>query len=322
MADDDQGSILQPVDHDPWYGRDPGFSGRGPVAVDNRPAPSADDTAFAQKNQWAYGQPWDDYFNNAMVRILASRQQNGEIVPRAGSFSGGLLSPKGNVAFPQTLFSSQQRTPIETVDLTTPEAQKIKQQLMDVHARAALMANRDPIAWLGFEPSHTAIDLLSGRGASLGVGGGTVMGVFDPIDDEVYANTIDDPANVIVHESIHRGLERLQQLRADDFKRSAPEPQNAFRGPNDPPDYQHMRVGRELSGRDNELMVRHIMATIMGDPDRAVIDRLGPQVATGTVKLSREAAEQYSAPYYRERLQRLRDLAADEIARKRLGGPR
>jgi len=105
----------------------------------------------------------------------------------------------------------------------------------DAYEAAQLAINRSPIAALGYQPRTTNLDTESGPDAS-------VVGSYSPKTDGIYSNAA-YPSN-LVHESVHRGLEKLRQANVV------------------PPE-----LWAKLP-KDEEYVTRYIMASAMGDPER------------------------------------------------------
>jgi len=133
-------------------------------------------------------------------------------------------------------------------------------------ARAQLAANRNAIASLGFDPARTTLDANS-QDINL-------HGAYSPKYDRIYARTQSPQGSVIVHESIHRGLEKLFSAQ--------PELYEVFK----------KLPGSDASERE-EYLVRWLMSRDAGNPE-AAISREGQQpmydvYAPETGQVEREA---------------------------------
>lgn len=162
----------------------------------------------------------------------------------------------------------------ETVDEKVSKVIESNPALAEIYAKAALVANRIPIAKVGFDPDKTNLDTLTGKDAN-------VAGVYSPTKDRMYVNA--EFAEAAVHESIHRGLKMLKKAR--------PDLANAF-----------LNLGTE------EDVVRYLMATQAGDPEKGRGDMAdaqrsnalwyiekGPQAKPRqeAIRVITEAAQQY-----------------------------
>jgi hypothetical protein len=165
----------------------------------------------------------------------------------------------------------------------------------DAYEAARLAVNRSPIAALGYQPRTTNLDTESGSDAA-------VVGSYSPKIDGIYSNAA-YPSN-LVHESIHRGLEKLRRANV-----VSPE------------------IWANLP-KDEEYITRYIMASAMGDPEKgrgpaADFERARALWLFGRSKDDPQARG--TNPYGRENRQALEDLNA--IASRYLlslhpGGPR
>lgn len=282
---DDQ-PVIVPVDHDPF---------QASAAPPQPTMPTNPDADFANANGMFYGQPWERYATNKDARVLGTDGH-----PVAGKFGGGneLLNPAAS------------DVDLENMSGMRPGVSRaIGQRLHNIYTRAALAAQRDPIATLGFDPRHASMDIvtadtnpINGRFNS---GKDTpVAGMMNPITGEAYVNNIiGDMAETLTHESIHRGLEGLANMRPADFMNALGD--WTFKGEKPTSPFQW------LDSEENENLVRYIMQTTMGptpNPNKP---------------LDEEAAQFYrSDPARLQRLQRLQALAAETIAAKHPMGPR
>ncbi len=150
---------------------------------------------------------------------------------------------------------------------------------MDYYARAALAANRSAIATLGYDPSRAAVDTEMKKG--------NIGGAYSPSKDAIYAGA-EDPSS-IVHESIHRGLQKIRQ---------------------DP------EVKKEISRIPEEMIVRFLMAKVMGDPEKegGTIDKLERSNALRMMELPLVSHD--------KTVDSIEKAAQNVIARQRPMGPR
>lgn len=154
-------------------------------------------------------------------------------------------------------------------------------------AQAALAANRNPIATLGFNPQKTILDTANDPEHA------TVAGTYRPVEDEIYANADPRLSSAIVHESLHRGIEIMKS---------------------DPKGKE--MLGQLIRGDDDERLVRYMMYKFAGDPEN-VPDKYPAQ------KRQREAGiKRYDNPEDNKRIDKLMEIAADIHKDRRPRGPR
>lgn len=245
--------------------------------------PTQHDADYARNYGFGDNSINEDYLNNSKARVLgfpvpvsepvkgkkpASREV---FVPASGVGSGGaeLLNPENS----------------SVVDLNQTSNSSLQGQLTNTMMRAALAANRNPISALGFDPSKVVVDSL--------VQNPTVGGFYRRKDDGIYSSL--SPDDSIVHESTHRGLQKLREQY---------------------PDKAEALLGRGKSP-DEESVVRWLMHSLAGDPEGR----------NGTVdaKQRQHALDLYNSPYhvdYNENLSQLQELAIDAMKnRGKRAGP-
>lgn len=166
--------------------------------------PSREDALDAQKNGFGYGTQYGGYVEGtAGARVLNTSALQYKTLP-------ALMN-----ALSDKTASKIVNDPEKTLSLT----------------RAALAANRNPVAALGFDPRHIT---LSNDGNL------TIAGAYKPGSDSIWAAA--DDAATLVHESMHRGLEILRKERPD-LKETID------------------KLGKE------EYVVRYMMYKYAGDPE-------------------------------------------------------
>lgn len=182
------------------------------------------------------------------------------------------------------LTGNPNQKPMQTTDIGKRGVQALGAN-DDYYARAALATNNSALAGLGFDPSHTAADYNMDPKMV------NILGEYRRKDDQIYANALDPSA--IVHESIHRGIEKL---------RNSPQWQPEF---ND-----------IANGPMNEAAVRHIMTNQMGNPEVTNSGPLGKQ--------QRDWAEAMfnGYPHYQKLLNSMEAGASQYMANKHPMGPR
>jgi hypothetical protein len=205
--------------------------------------------------------------------------------PWAPEFEGKsarlLAGSPESVPMPATVMGAPK--PLDTL---VPQAAPLK----DVYAKAALAAEGSPLAKLGFDPNRMALDLSRDPRKV------NIEGRYRPATDEIYANA--RLPDVLVHESMHRGIQKLQ---------NSPFWQKEF----DP----------MVEGLNNEMMVRHLMQSKMGDPE-AAIDSWAPVAKQQRSDASYLFNKSHYADQRQQTLNKMEDAAAQYIAAKRPGGPR
>jgi hypothetical protein len=154
-------------------------------------------------------------------------------------------------------------------------------QLRDDLGRAALAANRTALSSLGYRPRRTTLDTKSGPS--------TIGGAYLPSTDEGLILTQGNPSTP-THEAIHRGIERVRQVRPE-----------------------------LLKGVDEEVAVRQIMRTRMGNPEAGK-----GEIADKQLERSKWLYEGSSyAKGNQKRLDEIEAAAAELIRQDRpRGGPR
>jgi hypothetical protein len=248
-----------------------GSSPPPPIAADPVTSyPTPEDAAYARKYDFGYGTGNEPYIQGNVARIVGA-QQGKNFVP---------LSAEGLTTGEATGLALDDRGS-RNVDLRTPETAPISDKLGTTMAQAALAANRIPVAHLGFDPSQAAVDVKMGEG--------NIAGAYSPSKDSMYISTgVSDPS-AIVHESIHRGINKLKQ------------------------DPAVAELLKKLPSE--ELIVRYLMATQAGDPEKN----------GGKVDQSQRASAMYvlgQSGMYKREMDQLNRAAEDAYAARRPGGPR
>ena len=253
--------------------------------------PTPDDAAYARKYDFGYGTGNEPYVQGDVARVVGGDKITGYDVS-----SSGKGKTKQQVVTPIKSFVPMSAEGMSTseadalalddrgsrnLDLRTPGNAPVAGQLGTTLAQAALAANRIPVANLGFDPSRAAYDT---QFANPNIAGG-----YSPKNDSMYINANAPDPSAIVHESIHRGLNKLRQdpALAELFKKLPSE----------------------------ELVVRYLMATQAGDPEKD----------GGPMDKSQRASAMYvlgQSGMYKPELEQLNRAAADAYAARRPGGPR
>jgi hypothetical protein len=251
--------------------------------------PTPADAAEARKYGFGYGTGNEPYIQGDNARVVGYDQ-----VTRYDTTSTGKGKNKRDVLTPVKSFVPEAATGLDTeqaaslansdetsrsLDLTDPKNAAVQQDMGTMMAQAALAANRVPAAHLGFDPSRAAIDTQ--------IKNPTVGGLYSPDDDSMYVART-NPSS-LVHESAHRGI---KQLKADPALAA---------------------LFKKLPSE--ELIVRYLMATQAGDPEKG----------SGPVADQQRASAMYvlgQSGMYKRELEQLNRAAEDAYARRRPGGPR
>jgi hypothetical protein len=188
---------------------------------------------------------------------------------------------------------------VGTRQLTDPRFGKTTKgdpQLAQNYEAAQLAVNRSPISALGYDPRMINVDDKSGPNVNM-------YGAYSPNNDGVYSNS-SQPSN-LVHESTHRGLEKLRTSGV-----LTPE------------------LDKRLP-RDEEDIVRYIMASQMGDPEggkenkyrNTALYKFGVSLGDPTL-VDRGALNRQRGDDYRAALDELTKAAAQHLYKLHPGGPR
>jgi hypothetical protein len=269
MPDDNQSIVSWLMGKLPGLGQSD--TGKTYLAEPMKHYPTSEDVDFARKYDYSYGQPWAPEFENRSARVLTGN-------PNVA------LEAKTPTQFPAETFNTARFK-------NEPRAEALK----DYYAKAALAAEASPLAKLGFDPNRTALDLVRDPEKV------NILGVHQPDADDMYVNAR-APGNII-HESIHRGI---QKLRESPFWKPEFEPQ------------------------DEELMVRHLMQSKVGDPRSEMVERAkaDPEYNKEMLRLEQMARALYNpkenlwASVRQKHLDDMEQAAAQAVAAKRPGGPR
>jgi hypothetical protein len=172
-------------------------------------------------------------------------------------------------------------------------------QTADIYGQAQLGVLRSPIAALGFDPRAAALDTKTGKEVSL-------AGIYSPKSDNLYANVAFP--STLVHESVHRGLEKLRGAGV-------------------------LTPALEKRLPEEEMIVRFIMSSEMGDPEKEHGANGSKQRNQSLMEFGRDlkdpkAPGEWLVPSAKtqaahlDALKELTDKAAAYYAKQRPGGPR
>jgi hypothetical protein len=228
--------------------------------------PSEQEAFSAKRAGFGYESPYERYMTGDVARILGIDSKSNFTPVSASGLTAHQAAITGTSKFSKNIELQN-----------NPEA---KIAMRDTYMRAALAANRIPIAALGFDPSRTAMDIKIGSEPSL-------SGAYSPSRDSMYVAALAHHGSAAVHESVHRGLELLRKTR--------PDLKEAFdRLP------------------DEESVVRYLMATQSGDPEKGVGDIADIQRNLGIIMFSG-----FEGNERRKALDQITKAAQEEIAKKK-----
>ena len=252
--------------------------------------PSKEDAAFAAEQGFGYGSGNEDVLEGRTARVLGSerlptpvwegtklKMQTGGKQFRPESAAGQLLS--------EVLTSVDDDTRSKLVDLTLPENKAIRERLGTTFSQAALAATRNPVAALGFDPKRTVMDVVM-QNANIG-------GAYSKKTDSIYANLTGlDPSSVL-HESIHRGLQKLRETKPEAME----------------------KLKEDLPGE--EMVVRYLMYATAGDPEKGIGSISDAQREESIMWFEKSMLNSR----YKKGLKQLESLAAEAVKEKRPRGP-
>jgi len=224
--------------------------------------PTSEDVDFARKYDYSYGQSWAPEFENKSATILTGNKIKEDSIPKETWGTG-----KYELPWPKS---------IEPI-------------MKDYYAKAALASEGSGLAKLGFDPTKfgAAFNTPDRPARS---------GEYYPDFDQGWADT--NHPDAIVHESIHRGI---QKLKGSPFWK--PEFNEFYNNPS------------------NEHLVRHLMEEKMGNPE-------AEKDTWATAGKSQRDTARFlfnKSPRFDERrklLQQMEEAAANYVAAKHPGGPR
>ncbi len=243
--------------------------------------PTQADADFARNYGFGDNSINEDYLNNNKARVFGEKQTFK--VPAKGG-----KSETREMFLPMSAAGQERRVlPIknEVVDLNQQPA--LQGNLRNVMMQAALAANRSPIAAMGFDPSRVTVDTEI-KNPSLG-------GTYQPRADMAYAAGVMPDA--VVHESTHRGFQKLREKYPE-------------------------QVDRILGKMPNEeYIVRWLMHSKGGDPENTGLDEDMKQRQIGIDNFG-EQLYPMTGQRNRDALNKLEELAIqDRLTRSRRSGP-
>lgn len=226
--------------------------------------PSHQDADYARNYDFGTNNLHEDYLNNNRSRVL------GYSIPMTSKKDGGeiFMQTKGT-----GMTGSDVLDPAlsKDIDLNQKTNTGIQDDLRNVHMRAALAANRSPLAAVGFDPSKVVVDSL--------IKNPSIAGLYKPNVDKMY--TVVDPEDAIVHESTHRGLQKLREQYPD-------------------------KVNPLMAKMPNEeMVVRWLMKSKAGDPEGKAGDI--------DAKQRQQSIDLFSDAKHQEALNALEEIAIEHM---------
>lgn len=264
--------------------------------------PTEADANYARDQGYGYGSGSEPFLNNEATRVMGRNVPN--IV-----FDKGKPKPTKPIFMPEDTMSFMRDLPDRSADgLATAVNEPGKSDVLrgpdnaphaNVMMRAALASNRSPIAALGFDPDKVVLDSKSeGKKFTLG---GAYLPQPNSTADNMYVNMSAPDGSTIVHESTHRGFQKLRDANPDKVK----------------------DIFKEGVMPSEEMVVRWLMAKNAGDPEKQ-----DPEAKLG-LQQRQESVDAFTKPPMPSlvakrgnALNQLEELAAETIKNRRPGGPR
>lgn len=262
--------------------------------------PTDFDAEEARRHGVGYGTIHEPYIDNKVAKVFGEVRsrttKGGKGKPDKTESRFVAFTPEGQTV--DTLLDAvNDRARSANIDLTKPEFKDVRDKIGLAYTKAAMAVEANPIAKLGYDPNLVMADVA---GVKTNLSGAYRRPRLDkegkeiPSTEGIYAN-LTDPS-VLVHESIHRGVKLLE---------SNPKAKEL--------------LDRLPGDGGHEMLVRYMMVKHAGDPEK-----LAPSGKED--KQRKLALEIFENSYYgKERvdtMNKLMDLAAEEVRKKRPGGPR
>lgn len=261
--------------------------------------PTNADAEYARKYGHGYGSGNEPFLDNEATRVIGRTVP--EVIFEKGKPKSGkpLFMPEGTMSLMNSLpersidaLASAVNAPDKTGILRGVDNAPVSNIMM----RAGLAANRSPIAALGFDPDKVVLDSQSGdKKFTLG---GAYLPQPKSTTDNMYVNLSQPDGSTIVHESTHRGFQKLRDNHPDKVR-------------------EIFNTGVMPS---EEMVVRWLMNKNAGDPEgQDATAKLGLQQRQDSVDAF---SRRDLATTRGKALEQLEALAAETIKNRRPGGPR
>jgi hypothetical protein len=238
--------------------------------------PTTMDADYARKYGYGYNSPSEPYLNNKMAHLLGEKERWNV---GKGYDSSHYYADKSAGKSAQYLTS-----PANGVDVDLTKRDPLNPDLRGVmdntYMRAALAANRSPVASIGYDPTKFNVDPYSGP---LSIGG-----MYTSNNDQGWSGVA--PTDNLVHESTHRGMELLRRAYPEEVKKLKLPPE--------------------------EMVVRYLMQSKAGNPEWEAAETyknaLGVDSSLGEQQ-QMQAKQMFNDPYvgkeYQKNLNDLNELA-------------
>lgn len=263
---------------------------------------SDEDAAFANKQGFGYGSVHEPYINNQTarvygeVRLVNQPKVKGKTADSKPVFYADTAAGRTVSGIMNTI--NEKSTDI---DLTKPEFKAVRDRVGQAYTKAAMAVEANPIAKLGYDPKLVSADVSD---VSTNLSGAyrrppkDKEGTYDARGAEggeaIYAS-LTDPS-VLVHESIHRGVRLLEK-----------NPEAA-------------KLLETLPGAGgHESLVRYMMVKHAGDPEKVTPSGRPDQQRALAIEIFEN---QHFGKERMKAVDRLMEIAAEEVRKKRPGGPR
>lgn len=251
--------------------------------------PSVGDAANARHYGFSDGNINQQYLDNQKARVMGHDLDVSGLSPKGkpvkSNVSFFMPSSADGMTITQAAESASNPKLSKVVDLKADPQPTVN----DLAMRGALAANRIPVAAVGFDPSVTTLDTRIGSNATIG-------GAYSPFKDTIYSNA-DYPSNV-VHESIHRGMEKLRQNYPDKMK----------------------TISQNLPSE--EMVVRWLMKSQAGDPEFNYTGNVGQQQRRDAGNMFDQKQYPNIAGNYQKAVDQMQELAIQEMKnRGKRAGP-
>lgn len=252
--------------------------------------PSSHDADYARNYGFGDNSVNEDYLNNNKARVLGQNLAFQEPVKK-GARGGAreMFLPTSGAGHSADFLTHD--TTSSDVDLN--KSRELQGQLRNVMMQAALAANRSPIAAMGFNPSGVVMDAE--------IKNPSLAGLYDAKQDRMYVPA--ETNDAIVHESTHRGLQKLREKYPEESKEA-------------------MRVlGAKGPNLSEEMVVRWLMSSKGGDPEGLAGNIDAAQRQAG-IDVFDKNKYPINATARQEALRQLEELAIkDRLTRSRRSGP-
>lgn len=180
--------------------------------------PSNDDADYARRYGFSQNNIQQNYLDNQQAKVLGTNVNLEDAAKKYGiPLTKGMKEmaknqpsfvPTGGAGMSLDMAASAAEDPKVSQVLDLSKNPHVAPDVNNIAMRAALAANRIPVAAVGFDPSRVALDTQSGTGVN-------IAGAYSPLKDAIYQNSA--YPSTMVHESIHRGLEQLRRAHPQEM---------------------------------------------------------------------------------------------------------